>query len=328
MNPEQRKNRMKPEQDAHGNAPEHAGQPVLNPGDTKQAVPPEERIRRMETPGQVALVTLSGQGLETALRIRNSWQGGTGRPPERDKLPLYAPAGVLREAPDLEQAAPRTLLPFDQGIAELAGTLFQQYAGLVFVMPLGVVIRAAAAHIRSKYTDPAVVTVDVTGRWVISTLSGHEGGANRLAELTAAALNTGAVVTTSTEAARSIVLGVGCRKGVSSAQVEEALHRALELAGARLEEVRLIATAENKRAEPGLTEFCARSGILLRSVSLHHIAHSRLGYRRSRLVERTLGVGGVAVPCAILGGIKTQLIQEKVRWNNVTVAVARERSDW
>jgi cobalt-precorrin 5A hydrolase len=115
---------------------------------------------------------------------------------------------------------------------------------------------------------------------------------------------------------------------VSSAQVAGAVQRALELAGARQDEVRLIATVENKRFEPGLNEFCAQNGIPLRSVSLQHIANSRLRYRRSRLVQRTLGIGGVAVPCAILGGSKTQLIQGKMKWNNVTVAVARERSDW
>ena len=53
--------------------------------------------------------------------------------------------------------------------------------GLVYVVPVGVAVRAIAPLIRHKTTDPAVVAVNVGGRWAVSLLSGHEGGANQLA---------------------------------------------------------------------------------------------------------------------------------------------------
>ena len=59
-------------------------------------------------------------------------------------------------------------------------------------------VRAIGPHAASKYEDPAVVVVDDAGRFVISLLAGHEGGANDLAEQIAAETRGQAVVTTGT----------------------------------------------------------------------------------------------------------------------------------
>ena len=48
-------------------------------------------------------------------------------------------------------------------------------------MATGIAARIIAPYIDNKYIDPAVVTVDEGGRFAISLLSGHEGGANNLA---------------------------------------------------------------------------------------------------------------------------------------------------
>ena len=51
-----------------------------------------------------------------------------------------------------------------------------KYDGLVYIAPCGVVVRAIAPFLEHKTKDPAVVVVDVGGRWAVSLLSGHEGG--------------------------------------------------------------------------------------------------------------------------------------------------------
>ncbi len=76
---------------------------------------------------------------------------------------------------------------------------FAAYRAWVFVGAAGITVRAIAPHLRDKHSDPAVVAVDSTGRWIIPLLSGHVGGANALAERLAEAIGGSAVVTTQSD---------------------------------------------------------------------------------------------------------------------------------
>ena len=71
--------------------------------------------------------------------------------------------------------------------------------GLVAVMATGIIIRAVAPRLESKLTDPAVIGVDVTGKFVISLLSGHYGGANELSRIIAKGIGGTAVITTASD---------------------------------------------------------------------------------------------------------------------------------
>lgn len=74
-----------------------------------------------------------------------------------------------------------------------------KYKKIVAIMATGIVVRAIANLIKSKKEDPAIVVVDELGKYVISLLSGHIGGANELAIEVAKVLDGQPIITTSSD---------------------------------------------------------------------------------------------------------------------------------
>ena len=94
-------------------------------------------------------------------------------------------------------AAARAL---DEPPSHAMPALFAAHDGLVFFTAVGVTVRLIAPCVRDKRGDPAVVAVDDAGRYAVSVLSGHMGGANALTERVAALLGAAPVITTASEA--------------------------------------------------------------------------------------------------------------------------------
>ena len=97
---------------------------------------------------------------------------------------------------------------------------------LVFVGAAGIAVRAIAPHVRDKFSDPAVVSVDEAGRFVVPLLSGHVGGANELA--------------------RRVAALTGGQAAVSTARVSSS-HRALH---PRSRRIRMEASTSRRRGQP------------------------------------------------------------------------------
>ncbi|MDE5885475.1 MAG: cobalt-precorrin 5A hydrolase [Oscillospiraceae bacterium] len=89
---------------------------------------------------------------------------------------------------------------------------FEHYDALVFVMATGIVVRMLADLIQSKTTDPAVIVLDQQGKFVISLLSGHMGGANALACEIAAILGAVPVITTATDTEGLVAIDIFAKK--------------------------------------------------------------------------------------------------------------------
>jgi cobalt-precorrin 5A hydrolase/precorrin-3B C17-methyltransferase len=70
---------------------------------------------------------------------------------------------------------------------------------LIFIMASGAVVRTLAPLMEDKRKDPPVVVLDEKGRYAISLLGGHLGGANALAEEIASVVGGRAVITTASD---------------------------------------------------------------------------------------------------------------------------------
>ena len=267
----------------------------------------------------IAIITLTEQGLITAQRIKKSLKHSSS---------IYIPEKAIERICISESDVSTQISRFSVTLHQLVSEIFGQFDGLVFVMAIGIVMRVIAPNIKDKHSDPAVVAVDDVGRYVISVLSGHEGGANKLAHYVAATLCTDAVITTGTEAKKDIIIGIGCKKGISSEAIKNSIKDALQNINISIERVRLLSTVDIKSEEPGLLQTSEELDIPLRVVSRSEIAACTKEFSKSDFVKEKIGVWGVCEPTAIIAGRKTKLILTKQKYAGVTIAVAQENFMW
>jgi len=259
----------------------------------------------------LALIAITNEGINVATRIKEKLDG---------EVTVFLPQKLK------QSKLPATY--YSKKFGDQIGELFSHYEGFIFIMASGIVVRTIAPHITDKYTDPAVVVVDDMGRFVISLLSGHEGGANNLSHKVANILHTDAVVTTGTEAQKDIIIGIGCKRGIRSNEVKEAINNALKEAELSINRVRLAGTVDLKADEVGLLRALVELGIPLRVVSRSEIDTCVKDYSKSDFVIKKIGVGGVCEPAALISGRKTKLILKKQKYPGITIAIAQENFSW
>lgn len=328
---------------------------------------------------KLALTAFTRRGLELARRLAGALAE------EGHTCALSAPRRLAGEGPGYDSLGAWT------------GEQFRQADALIFVGACGIAVRAIAPFVRDKFTDPAVVSVDEAGRFVVPLLSGHVGGANGLALQTARLTGGQAAISTATDVnglfavdvwakergmhlssralakevsaallggksvgfrsdfghpcppglsedgtpdlgvwvtdrwgegpfpktlrlvPKSLILGVGCRRGTPAEAIEEAALEALE--GLGLWAVAGVATIDLKRDEAGLLAFCEQHGWPLTTYSAGELAQAEGNFTPSAFVASVTGVDNVCERAAVLGG--GALIVPKRAKNGVTTAVAR-----
>ncbi|MEE0934813.1 MAG: cobalt-precorrin 5A hydrolase [Methanobrevibacter sp.] len=104
----------------------------------------------------------------------------------------------LKEKLDLDSTIIKVDL-FHKNVKKYLKIAFYEYDAIIAVMASGILIRSIAPYIESKASDPAVLNIDDNGNFVISTLSGHLGGANKLTNKIAPLINAIPVITTSSD---------------------------------------------------------------------------------------------------------------------------------
>jgi len=142
---------------------------------------------------KIAVVSITKHGIALAGKVVAALPGAQLFCPEK-----FRAAG--------ETAAPNAVHCYEGKVGDQVPALFAAFDGIICIVSLGAVVRLIAPHLKNKETDPAVVVIDEAGRFVIPVLSGHLGGANRLAGHLATALGAQAVLTTASDARETIAV--------------------------------------------------------------------------------------------------------------------------
>jgi len=109
---------------------------------------------------------------------------------------IYSPRKFYYDNPDINW--------FNQPTPKIIGDLFKSNDALICIFSLGAVIRLISHLLVDKKTDPAVIVIDDKAQFVISTLSGHLGGANALSRYISSFLNSIPVITTAADVNNTI----------------------------------------------------------------------------------------------------------------------------
>jgi cobalt-precorrin 5A hydrolase len=207
---------------------------------------------------------------------------------------------------------------------EAFASRFHEHPQWLLVMTTGIAVRYLQGLLKGKESDPGIVVLDEGCRFAISLSGGHEGGANQLAYLVANVAGAVPVITTATETLKPLIIGVGCRRGVSSEQIDSAIEHGLTRIQRLRSEIREVATIDLKQDEPGLNAWCRGNGVALRIVPRELVQQRPWVTEASDWVRKSIGVDGVCEACALLATFRGRLLLPKTILGSVTVAIVEE----
>lgn len=290
-------------------------------------------------------------------------------------------------------------IPF-KNVAELREKIVE-YSKLVFICACGIAVRTIAPFVKNKKDDFAVVVCDEDGKFAISLLSGHLGGANELANNVAEILGGQAVITTATDVngiiaidnyakensleidsmkmakevssqllngekvafksdfnneipkdfvqtvekigvyvtyktiepfentlklyKKSLVVGIGCKKGTPVGNVESFLKTVFEENSLSEKAISKIATIDIKKNEKAIVEVSKKYNVKLEIFDKKTLNSQKGEFSHSDFVLRTVGTDCVCERAVVAGGGK--LIVKKQSCNGVTIAVGVENEN-
>lgn len=124
----------------------------------------------------IAIITLSEEARELALLLK-------------------------RELPEVSLYSTKAQEGFEliENLQKGSGELMSKHQLLIYFSAMGICVRSIAPYLESKYTDSAVLCIDTTGKYVISVISGHVGGANDWSKRVAAIIGAEPIITTQSD---------------------------------------------------------------------------------------------------------------------------------
>lgn len=120
---------------------------------------------------------------------------------------------------------------------------------------------------------------------------------------------------------RNLVLGVGCRRGITAAQLEQAFRQMLEQYPIEEKRIGAAATIDLKQQEAGLLAWTAQKKLPIFFYTAEQLQHVSGAFTPSAFVQQITGVDNVCERSAALASNGGQRIVAKQKLNGVTMAV-------
>lgn len=254
-------------------------------------------------PNKTVVIVLNDKGFTLANILKNDFG-----------CSIFAPASLKCNTP---------LICYDN-IYDAFSFAFTNYRYIVAIMATGIVVRTIAKLARSKYVDPAVVVVDEGGHYAISTLSGHEGGANKLACLTASLLGGEPVISTASDVLKEYIVGLGFRKKATQDDLFAAVKKACNYININFQRIKYIATIKTKIHSKALEEFIINHNFLFRFIDERLLIMPHFNFNSFATPVKYLNIPAVAEPSAILSAKRPKLVFPRKVINGVAVAIVKD----
>ena len=126
---------------------------------------------------------------------------------------------------------------------------------------------------------------------------------------------------------QNLIAGIGCRRGMSSLKIFEALQRACAMIHQPIERVKLLASVDVKSGETGLLSLAEVMGLEIKFFPVAELQKKIDEYKlaESKFATRAVGVGNICEAAALCCAEGARFALPKTTFKGVTVALLWER---
>ncbi len=139
----------------------------------------------------ISIISFTEAGMELSLAIKDKMS--------EHMADLYSGKKALQR---------EGIIPITESLMQWTQAQFDMGKPIIFIGAAGIAVRAVAPSLRSKLTDIPVIVLDEKGKFVIPLVSGHVGGANRLAMEISKKIGAEPVITTATDVNGKLAIDV------------------------------------------------------------------------------------------------------------------------
>jgi precorrin-4 C11-methyltransferase len=122
---------------------------------------------------------------------------------------------------------------------------------------------------------------------------------------------------------QTLVLGVGCKRGIKKEALNAAIEDFLRGAGRSFLSLKVVASIDLKRGEPAILEFCRERGIPFLTYDAEELGRVEGPFSSSRKVLEVTGVDNVCERAAVLASGGGPLLRSKTLYPGIALALAR-----